>query len=399
MLQGKKILIGITAGIAAYKIPLLVRLLIKNGAEVKVIMTASASSFITPLTLSVLSKNPVYIDFHNEKTGEWNNHVELGLWADIMLVAPATANTLAKMANGQADNLLLATYLSARCDVSVAPAMDLDMWKHPSTQENINKLKESGVEILNPESGELASGLSGEGRMQEPEALFEYIQTKFDKGVLKGKKIVVTAGPTHEAIDPVRFIGNNSSGKMGVAIADNAYELGAEVTLICGPSKVESKYSYTRNDVVSAAEMFEAVKALQKDADVIIMAAAVADYTPKQVAAEKIKKKEVEFNLELSKTTDILKYLGENKTINQILIGFALETENEEQQAFEKLKSKNLDFIVLNSLKDKGAGFDVETNKITIIDKNNKIEKFVLKSKQQVAEDILTKLTRIFNER
>jgi len=399
MLQGKKILIGITAGIAAYKIPLLVRLLIKNGAEVKVIMTASASSFITPLTLSVLSKNPVYSDFFNEKTGEWNNHVELGLWADLLLIAPATANTIAKIANGQADNLLLATYLSARCDVAVAPAMDLDMWKHPSTQENINKLKESGVEILNPESGELASGLSGEGRMQEPEALFEYIQTKFDKGVLKGKKIVVTAGPTHEAIDPVRFIGNNSSGKMGVAIADKAYELGAEVTLICGPSKVESKYNYTRNDVVSAAEMFQAVKALQKDADVIIMAAAVADYTPKQVAAEKIKKKEVEFNLELSKTMDILKYLGENKTTNQILIGFALETENEEQHAFEKLKSKNLDFIVLNSLKDKGAGFDVETNKITIIDKNNKIEKFVLKSKQQVAEDILIKLTGIFNER
>ena len=351
MLQGKKILIGITAGIAAYKIPLLVRLLIKNGAEVKVIMTASASSFITPLTLSVLSKNPVYTDFHNEKTGEWNNHVELGLWADLLLIAPATANTIAKIANGQADNLLLATYLSARCDVAVAPAMDLDMWKHPSTQENINKLKEIGVEILNPESGELASGLSGEGRMQEPEALFDYIQAKFDKGVLKGKKIVVTAGPTHETID-----------------------------------------------VVSAAEMFEAVKALQKDADPIIMAAAVADYTPKQVAAEKIKKKEVEFNLELSKTTDILKYLGENKTKNQILIGFALETENEEQHAFEKLKSKNLDFIVLNSLKDEGAGFDVETNKITIIDKNNKIEKFVLKSKQQVAEDILTKLTSIFNE-
>lgn len=398
MLQGKKILIGVTAGIAAYKIPLLVRLLVKNGAEVKVIMTASASSFITPLTLSVLSKNPVYVDFFNEKTGEWNNHVELGLWADLFLIAPATANTISKVANGQADNLLLATYLSARCDVAVAPAMDLDMWKHQATQENINKLKEANIEILNPESGELASGLSGEGRMQEPESLFEYIKAKFDIGILKGKKILVTAGPTYEAIDPVRFIGNHSSGKMGIAIADKAYELGAEVTLVCGPTKIDSKYDYKRVNVISASEMYEAVKALQKDADAIIMAAAVADYTPKQIASEKIKKKEVEFTLELSKTNDILKYLGENKPINQVLVGFALETDNEEQNALEKLKSKKLDFIVLNSLKDKGAGFDVETNQVTIIDKNNKIEKFVLKSKVEVAQDILSKLIEVFNE-
>lgn len=398
MLHGKKILIGVTAGIAAYKIPLLVRLLVKNGAEVKVVMTASASSFITPLTLSVLSKNPVYTDFFNQKTGEWNNHVELGLWADIFLIAPATANTIAKMAGGQSDNLLLATYLSARCNVAVAPAMDLDMWKHTTTQENINKLKEIGVEILNPESGELASGLNGEGRMQEPERLFEYLQSKFDDGVLKGKKVLVTAGPTYEAIDPVRFIGNHSSGKMGIAIADKAYEMGAKVTLVCGPSKVESKYNYTRIDVISASEMYEAVKKLQNDNDAIIMAAAVADYTPKQIATSKIKKKEAEFKLELAKTNDILKYLGENKTTKQVLVGFALETENEEQNALEKLKSKKLDFIVLNSLKDIGAGFDVETNQVTIIDKNNKIEKFVLKSKAEVAEDILSKLTEIFNE-
>lgn len=389
-LSGKKIIIGISGGIAAYKIPYLVRLLKKAGAEVKILMTPMAHHFVTPLTLSTLSEHAVITDPYDKSTGEWNSHVEYGLWADLMLIAPATANTMGKMANGIADNLLMAAYLSARCPVFVAPTMDLDMYKHPSTRRNIETLKSYGNQILEPNTGELASGLEGEGRMQEPQELFEAVVDFFKKkSTLKNKRVLISAGPTYEPIDPVRFIGNHSSGIMGYALAEYAAELGANVTLVSGPSHLDVKNkNISLKRVTTAQEMFESCKASFDDMDIAIMAAAVADYTPKNVASEKIKKGNNLPSIELEYTQDILKYLGQHKT-NQILVGFALETQNELQNAKIKLKNKNLDFIVLNSLRDQGAGFGTSTNKIRIIHKNDRIEEFELKSKKLVAKDII----------
>jgi len=379
MFKNKRILLGVTASIAAYKIIFLVRLLKKEGAEVKVILTAAAHDFVTPLSLSTLSENPVYSDFMvDEQTGEWTNHVELGLWADVMLVAPATANTLSKMVSGESDNFLLATYLSAKCPVLVAPAMDLDMFKHPSTISNLRELKTYGNEIIEPGTGELASGLNGKGRMAEPEQLVEAIRSAlFPNNVLTGKRILITAGPTYEAIDPVRFIGNRSTGTMGFRIAEAAAKLGAKVTLVLG--------------LESAQEMYEACLQRFEETDVVVMAAAVADYTPIEKSNQKIKKAEGDMQIALKRTKDILASLGKQKT-HQLLVGFALETQNGLANAISKLERKNLDFIVLNSLEDKGAGFGKETNKITLIDRNNNIRNFELKSKEQVAHDILNVL-------
>ena len=395
VLSGKKILLGITAGIAAYKTATLVRLFIKLGAEVKVIMTPASKDFITPLTLSTLSKNPVHSTFY-EKEDEnelWNNHVELGLWADYFVIAPATANTLSKMVSGTCDNLLLATYLSAKCPVYFAPAMDLDMYKHPSTKENLKALQNFGNVMIPATSGELASGLVGEGRMAEPEDIITFIENDILLRLpLRGKKILLTAGPTYEAIDPVRFIGNHSSGKMGFAIAKAAANLGAEVFLISGPSSQSIQHSLvTKIDVVSAEDMFLAVHRYFNDADIAILSAAVADYKPKNVANQKIKKASATLTIELEPTKDILASLGEIKK-HQFLVGFALETENELENAKSKIQKKNLDAIVLNSLQDKGAGFATNTNKITIIDKNLNSKPFELKSKDEVAVDILNEI-------
>jgi phosphopantothenoylcysteine decarboxylase/phosphopantothenate--cysteine ligase len=360
-------------------------------------MTPDATNFITPLTLSTLSKRPVLTDYFIPETGEWNNHVELGLWADLFLIAPASANTLAKMANGICDNLLLAIYLSAKCDVYFAPAMDLDMWKHEATQANINKLEAFGNILIPPGSGELASGLYGEGRMAEPEEIIDFISAAIKKKLpLINQKILVTAGPTYEAIDPVRFIGNHSSGKMGFAIADELALLGADVILISGPSaQVSEQSSIKRIDVTSAAEMLEACQAHFKDSKACIMSAAVADYTPLTVAKQKIKKNDNDLNIGLKKTVDILSLLGSQKKDGQILAGFALETNDEEKNAVEKLKKKNLDFIVLNSLNDEGAGFKKDTNKITIIDRNLQKIVYDLKSKKEVARDICNKIIEL----
>ena len=390
MLNGKNVLLAVTGSIAAYKSAFIIRELITKGAHVRLIMTESACEFITPLTLSTLAKSPVIKDFvKDDDTGEWNNHVDLGIWADLMLIAPATANTMAKLVTGHADSFLLATYLSAKCPVFVAPAMDLDMYKHPSTQENIQKLIERKVGIIYPESGELASGLIGEGRLAEPENIIEHInQYLLGKASLKGKKVLISAGPTYEAIDPVRFIGNHSSGKMGFSLSKIAIERGAEVTLVSGPVDLDTPHGVNRIDVKSAHQMFNEMKAAYNSVDIVIMAAAVADYTIVNPEDEKIKKKDQSFEIKLEKTIDILKYLGENKQ-GQILVGFALETENELSNAKEKLRKKNLDAIILNSLKDKGAGFGTDTNKITIIPQNNKIVSFELKEKLKVAEDIL----------
>jgi phosphopantothenoylcysteine decarboxylase/phosphopantothenate--cysteine ligase, prokaryotic len=391
MLGGKKILLGISGGIAAYKTTFLVRLFIKAGAQVKIVMTQSASSFVSPLTLSTLSKNPVLMDFANEEDGSlsWNNHVELGLWADIMLVAPATANTLSKMANGVCDNLLLATYLSAKCPVYFAPAMDLDMYKHPSTKNSIEKLQSYGNVMIPAESGELASGLHGEGRMAEPENIVQFIEKHLAEGLpLSGKKVLITAGPTHEAIDPVRFLGNKSTGAMGFELAQKAADMGAEVVLVSGPTHLSITHSGIQLvRVTSAQEMYEACHKVYSDMDIAICAAAVADYRPKHVASEKIKKKEGDMFLELERNPDILLSLGEIKK-HQFLVGFALETENELENAKGKLQRKHLDGIVLNSLKDDGAGFGGTTNKITFIDKNLEIKTFGLKTKPEVASDI-----------
>nr|WP_299485709.1 bifunctional phosphopantothenoylcysteine decarboxylase/phosphopantothenate--cysteine ligase CoaBC [uncultured Allomuricauda sp.] len=392
MLSGKNILLGITGGIAAYKTTFLVRLLIKAGARVKVVMTQSASSFVSPLTLSTLSKNPVLMDFVNEEDGSlsWNNHVELGLWADVMIVAPATANTLSKMAHGTCDNLLMATYLSAKCPVYFAPAMDLDMYKHPSTKVSFEKLESFGNTMIPAESGELASGLHGEGRMAEPETIVDFLLQDLSKNLpLSGKKVLITAGPTHEAIDPVRFLGNRSSGTMGFELAKQAASLGAHVVLVSGPTNLSVTEENTINlvRVTSAQDMFDACHEYYDDMDVAICAAAVADYRPKHIAAEKIKKKEGDMHIELERNPDILFSLGEKKT-NQFLVGFALETENELENAKGKLKRKNLDAIILNSLKDDGAGFGGSTNKITFIDKNLDIKTFGLKTKPEVASDI-----------
>jgi len=395
VLSGKKILLGITAGIAAYKTANLVRLYIKLGSEVKVIMTPASKDFITPLTLSTLSKNPVHSTFYDKEDENevWNNHVDLGLWADYFIIAPATANTLSKMANGVCDNLLLATYLSAKCPVYFAPAMDLDMYKHPSTKASLDKLIAFGNIMIPATSGELASGLVGEGRMAEPEDIVSFMENDIlDKMPLKGKKILITAGPTYEAIDPVRFIGNHSSGKMGFSIAKAAANLGAEVILIAGPSHQIINHSLIhRIDVVSAEQMYTEAHNYFKEVDIAILSAAVADYKPKNVANQKIKKNDDTLSLELTKTKDILASLGKIKK-HQFLVGFALETNNEIESAKNKIKHKNLDTIVLNSLQDKGAGFARNTNKITIIDKDFNQKPFQLKSKYDVAKDIMNEI-------
>lgn len=396
MLKGKNILLGITGGIASYKIATLTRLLKKSGANIKVVMTPAAKEFITPLTLSTLSENPVYSEFASRQTGEWNSHVELGLWADIFVVAPATANTIAKMANGICDNLLLATYLSAKCPIFIAPAMDLDMFKHPTTGKNINTLKTFGYTIIDAVEGELASRLLGKGRMEEPEKIVEIIHAFFKTNqILKNKKVLITAGPTHEQIDPVRFIGNNSSGKMGLALAKQAKNLGADVTLIIGPNKLETVGGINWVNVKTADEMYKQVHVSVKKADIIIMSAAVADFKPKNTSVHKIKKNNSTLQIELEPTKDILKSVGEIKTNKQLLVGFALESDQELKNAKDKLKIKNLDLIVLNSLNDKGAGFEFDTNKITIIDKKNKIDNFELKSKSDVAIDIFNKIVSL----
>ncbi|KQB41826.1 Phosphopantothenoylcysteine decarboxylase [Flavobacterium daejeonense] len=401
VLSGKRILLGVSGGIAAYKTASLVRLFIKAGAHVQVIMTPASKDFVTPLTLSTLSKNPVYSTFFNEdeEDEKWNNHVEFGLWADLMLVAPATANTLSKMANGTCDNLLIATYLSAKCPVYFAPAMDLDMYKHPSTISSFQALEQFGNIMIPAESGELASGLSGEGRMAEPENIVAFLEADLESKLpLKGKKILITAGPTYEAIDPVRFIGNHSSGKMGFDIAKSAANLGASVILVSGPTHCVVNHTLIQLvKVTSAQEMYDACHQYYADVDVAIAAAAVADYKPKNVANQKIKKAADNFVIELEKTKDILSSLGENKK-QQFLIGFALETENEIENAKAKIQKKNLDLIVLNSLQDEGAGFQKTTNKVTFIDKDFKIEPMELKSKEAVADDILNKVIAHFYE-
>ena len=390
-MKGKKILIGVCGSIAAYKTALLIRLLVKAGAEVKVIMTHSATDFITPLTLSTLSKNPVGLNYFNTQTGEWANHVEYGLWADVFIVAPATANTLGKMANGICDNLLIASYLSAKCPVFFAPAMDLDMYIHPSTKRNIDLLKSYGNQLIEVGHGELASGLSGDGRMEEPEIIFETLRNFFlNSNSLKGKKVLVTAGPTYEAIDPVRFVGNRSSGKMGFAIADQLALRGAEVKLVSGPTSLKNNNQNIQLIVVeSAEEMFTACMSDFSKMDVIIMSAAVADYKPMEIADQKIKKKSDELSINLVPTQDILKQMGVMKKGNQFLVGFALETENEVANANDKLSRKNLDLIVLNSLNDIGAGFNSDTNKITIINKAGQQQSFEMKSKNEVAKDLV----------
>lgn len=399
VLSGKKILLGVSGGIAAYKTATLVRLFIKAGAHVQVIMTPASKDFITPLTLSTLSKNPVYSSFYDqsEDNEKWNSHVELGLWADLMIVAPATANTLAKMANGVCDNLLIAIYLSSKCPVYFAPAMDLDMYIHSSTLESFHKLKLFGNTMIPAESGELASGLSGEGRMSEPEHIVAFLEADLESRLpLKGKKILITAGPTYEAIDPVRFIGNHSTGKMGFDIAQSAANLGASVILVSGPTHLKMENSLVKVvPVVSAQEMYDACNRYFDNVDVAIAAAAVADYKPKNVAPNKIKKDADNFTIELEKTKDVLASLGEIKK-NQFLIGFALETENEIDNAKLKIQKKNLDLIVLNSLQDEGAGFGKPTNKITFIDSDFVVEPMELKSKEAVADDILNKVIAHF---
>lgn len=395
MLNGKKIILGITGSIAAYKAAFLVRLLVKNGAEVKVIMTPAAKEFITPLTLSTLSGNPVLIDLFKKDSGEWTNHVDLGLWADLMLIAPATANTIGKMASGSADNLLLTVYLSARCPVMLAPAMDMDMFMHPSTQRNLETLKEYRNIIIDASVGELASGLSGQGRMEEPELILGQITDFFTKKnqvlPLKGKKILVTAGPTYEAIDPVRYVGNYSSGRMGLAIANSLMDKGADVFLVAGPISVQegTLSGIKRFNVTSAEEMYNKSIELFPKMDGAILSAAVSDFTPVESSEKKIKSKKEDLLIRLKPTKDIAAKLGQVKSEKQWLVGFALETDNEVKNAQEKLKTKNFDLIVLNSLKDQGAGFGVDTNKVSIIDRDGKIELFGLKSKIEVANDIV----------
>lgn len=397
ILSGKNILLGISAGIAAYKTASLVRLFVKSGADVKVVMTPSAKEFITPLTLSTLSKHPVYSSFTNEEDDNavWNSHVDLGLWADVFVIAPATANTLSKMASGVCDNLLLATYLSAKCPIYFAPAMDLDMYKHATTVNSFNTLKGFGNIIIPADHGELASGLVGEGRMAEPEAIVTYIENDIlSKLPLKGKKVLITAGPTHEAIDPVRFIGNHSSGKMGFEIAKASANLGAQVILITGPTHQKANHALIKViPIISAQDMYDAVHEYFLSVDIAILSAAVADFKPKDVASQKIKKKDTTLTITLKKTKDILASLGAIKK-EQFLVGFALETENELDNAKGKLKNKNLDLIVLNSLQDKGAGFKSDTNKVTFIDKKNNITEFQLKSKAEVANDLLNEIIK-----
>ena len=395
-MQGKHILIGVTGGIAAYKTAYLIRDLVKRGAEVKVIMTEKAKAFITPLTLATLSKNPILVDFFDPTNGAWNSHVSLGLWADAYVIAPATANTIAKMAHGIADNLLTTTYLSARCPVFVAPAMDLDMYAHPTTQENISYLKSKGVNIIDAASGFLASGLEGKGRMAEPEDIAEQVSNYFTSTQdLKGKKVLITAGPTYEKIDPVRFIGNHSSGKMGYALAEECAARGAEVILVSGPVQIKAKHPNIKTiSVTSAGEMFEAASGEFDSANITILCAAVADFRPETQADEKIKREKDDLVIRLKPTQDIAANLGARKRNDQIMVGFALETNNEAENAQGKLKRKNLDFIVLNSLKDANACFGYDTNKITIIEKNGDIKAFELKSKTEVAKDIINNICK-----
>lgn len=390
-LKGKKILLGVCGSIAAYKAAYLIRFLIREGAEVKVIMTEAASRFITPLTLSTLSKNPVYKDFFETASGQWNSHVELGLWADLMVVAPASANTIGHLANGVCENMLSAVYLSARCPVFIAPAMDADMMRHPAVTGNIEKLKSYGNRIIEPEYGELASGLTGLGRMSEPEEILKVVDAHFNEDqILKGKRVLVTAGPTYEAIDPVRFIGNHSSGKMGYAIAKRIAELGGQTTIVSGPTSIQIDHPNIQTiRVVSAQDMYEASQKLYPNCDIAVFAAAVADYAPAHPCNQKIKKDVSDLSIELKKNVDIAFELGKLKKQSQINVGFALETENEVAHAISKMKSKNFDLVVLNSLRDKGAGFNHDTNKIRIIDKNNKVTEFELKSKEKVANDIV----------
>lgn len=390
-IQSKKILIGVTGGIAAYKVALLIRSLIKQGAEVKVIMTTSALDFITPLTLSTLSKNPVLVDFFDKKSGEWNNHVELGLWADLFLIAPLSASTLAKLAHGQSDNLLVATYLSARCGVMVAPAMDLDMYQHPSVRENFDTIERHDVTILEVETGELASGLHGPGRMMEPKGILErislFFQTQMD---LVGQVLLITAGPTQEAIDPVRYISNHSSGKMGIAIAQEAAGRGAQVHLVLGPTDIKVTHpNINVIPVVTAQDMYEAAKKIHPDASCVVFSAAVADYGPAEVSSQKVKKSGDQLTLRLKKNIDIAFSLGKTKLSGQIHVGFALETENEQENARQKLEKKNFDFIVLNSLQDKGAGFKSDTNKVTYFFKDDTSLVSEVLPKREIAQQVV----------
>ena len=397
LLSGKKVLLGITGSISAYKAADLCRLLIQAEASVRVIMTEASTSFISPLTLSVLSKNKVEVEFVNDDS-TWNNHVELGLWADLLVVAPASATTMAKFVNGICDNLLSATYLSARCPVLIAPAMDHDMYLHQATAENISVLKGRNHIIVGPEDGELASGLIGKGRLTEPQKIVDRIIDFFNpKQRFKNINVLITAGPTQEAIDPVRYISNHSSGKMGVAIAEAFLKEGANVTLICGPIQLKTHNFIHRIDIVSAEEMYNACEVHFPKAEITIMAAAVADYTSDTISLEKLKKKDDDLVIKLKKTKDILAHLGANKKTNQILVGFALETTNELEHAKDKLKRKNLDLIVLNSLRNSGAGFAGDTNQITIIDKHNNVEDFPLKSKAEVATDIIERIIELKN--
>ncbi|MGL5635635.1 MAG: bifunctional phosphopantothenoylcysteine decarboxylase/phosphopantothenate--cysteine ligase CoaBC [Bacteroidales bacterium] len=394
MLKGKNILLGVTGSIAAYKAAQLIRLLVKKGATVQALMTPAGKEFITPLTLSTLTGRPVYSDFFSEKDGRWHSHVSLGLWADAMLIAPATASTMGKMAHGIADNLLVTCYMSCKAPVFIAPAMDLDMYAHPSTHANLDLLRSFGNFIIEPAAGELASGLVGKGRMDEPENIVAYLENYFaSKQDLNGKKIVITAGPTYEKIDPVRFIGNYSSGKMGFALAETCADAGADVTLIAGPVDIKTiNPSIKRIDVESASQMYEATMSETTDANAVILCAAVADFTPVDRADEKIKREKEDMTITLKPTQDIAAAVGANKKEGQVLVGFALETQNEQNNALAKLEKKNLDFIVLNSLRTPGAGFKVDTNQVTIIERNGNQTAFELKSKQSVAQDIVSVL-------
>jgi len=396
MLKGKKIILGVTGSIAAYKSATLIRLLVKEGAEVKVIMTPLAKEFIAPLTMATLSKNPILVDFFDPENGSWNSHVDLGIWADAYVIAPATANTIGKMVNGVADNLLLTTYLSAKCPVFVAPAMDLDMFAHPSTKKNLEILKSYNNQIIEPTTGELASGLEGKGRMEEPENIVRFLDDYFTPKRMKGKKVLITAGPTYEKIDPVRFIGNYSSGKMGFALAESCAAQGAEVILVTGPVNMSIKHPLVKRiNVESAEEMYKAVMLHFDDTDGAILCAAVADFTPVTTAANKIKREKDNLLLELKPTNDIAATLGKLKKHEQFLVGFALESENEEANAISKMERKNFDFIVLNSLQDPNSGFGFDTNKISIIHRSGLQKKYELKNKLDVADDIVNEINTL----
>lgn len=396
MLQGKKFILGVTGSIAAYKAAQLVRLLVKEGAQVKVIMTPLAKEFITPLTLATLSKNSILVDFFNPENGDWNSHVDLGLWADGYIIAPATANTMGKMVNGIADNLLLTTYLSARCPVFVAPAMDLDMFSHPATQKNIEVLRSYGVQMIEPAVGELASGLEGKGRMEEPERIVAFVDDYFTPKNMLGKKVLITAGPTFEKIDPVRFVGNYSTGKMGFAIAESCARQGAEVILVAGPVNVKENHrNIKRIDVESAAEMYKMVMAKFEEVDGAVLCAAVADFTPTSPADKKLKREKDHLVLDLKPTQDIAASVGKIKKPEQFLVGFALETNDEQANAKDKMERKNFDFIVLNSLQDPHSGFGFDTNKISIIHRSGLQKNYELKSKLEVADDIVNEINTL----